>query len=523
MQVLLATILLIAAIFVCRELFLRWHLRAKILRNGCLPPKPYPHRLPWILDPWGNDFQLAKLHALTTGRFNLFYAEQFSQHGRTFTLRTPAGKAFHTIEMDNFRTVLALRFDDYNKEPVRSKAALQFLGLGVFTKDGSGWKHSRELLRPLFKRAELSDIDRFKKHVDRMLDLVPGDGRTVDMAPLLGKLYCVAHGLTGEQFLDSGTEFTFGESFGSLDEHSAQGDDLLSACYHSLAGLSKRRHAINKLGFLFDTSFSENVNKVHAFVDRQVSRALSAADSRNASAGRLMDKDSKRYVLLDEAAKQIQDPLELRYEMMNVFLPAFESISVVLANALFHIARNPGIWQDLRQQAVGLGEQPLTFELLKSLSSFRHVMLESLRLHGSSGRMQRTATRDTVLPRGGGPDGLSPVFVPKGSLVSLDLSSHLNDREIWGDDVQVFRPSRFEGRITKWDFVPFSGGPRICPAQQQIITQSVYLLVRMAQQFEIIENRDSCLEHVERLKIMVESRNGVQVALYESKMQSRVV
>lgn len=287
--------------------------------------------------------------------------------------------------------------------------------------------------------------------------------------------------------------------------------------------MSKRRHATSKLGLLFDTSFNENVNKVHAFVDRQVYRALSAADSGDASAERVVDKEGKRYVLLDEAAKQVRDPIELRYEMMNVFLPAFESISVVLANALFHMARNPCIWMDLRRQALALGDQPLTFELLKSLSSFRHVMLESLRLHGSSGRLQRTATRDTVLPRGGGPDGLDPVFVPKGSQVSLDLSSHLNDREVWGDDVHIFRPSRFEGRVTKWDFVPFSGGPRICPAQQQVITQSVYLLVRMVRHFEMIENRDPCLEHVEKLKIMIESRNGVQVALHESKRQSSMI
>ncbi|KAG6118006.1 hypothetical protein E4U14_007320 [Claviceps sp. LM454 group G7] len=440
------------------------------------------------------------------GRFNQFYAEQFSQHGRTFMHRTPLGQTVSTIEVENFRTVLALNFEDYSKQPVRSKAVLQFLGLGVFTKDGSSWKRSRDLLRPLFKRAELSDIDRFKKHVDRMLNLIPRDGRTVNMAPLLGKL-----------FLDSGTEFTFGESFGSLDEQSTQGEELLAACYQSLAGISKRRHATNKLGLLFDTSFCDNVNKVHTFVDRQVTRALSAADSKTGSAERLMNQGGERYVLLDQAAKHIQNPVELRYEMMNVFLPAFESISVVLANALFHLARNPSIWRDLRQQAVGLGEQPLTFELLKSLSSFRYVMLESLRLHGSSGRLERTARSDTILPRGGGPDGSSPVLVPKGSQVSLDLSSHLNDKEIWGDDVQVFRPSRFEGRVTTWDFVPFSGGPRICPAQQQVIAQSVYLLLRMVQRFELVENRDPCLEFVEKLKLMVESRNGVHVAFHESR------
>ncbi|KAK2606257.1 hypothetical protein QQS21_003305 [Conoideocrella luteorostrata] len=418
------------------------------------------------------------------GCFNRFYMNQFRQHGRTFVQRTPVGRTVSTIEVDNFRTVLALKFDDYSKEPVRSEAVLQFLGLGIFTKDGPGWKHSRELLRPLFRRAELSDVHRFEKHVDRMLSLIPRDGSTFDMAPLLGKL-----------FLDSGTEFTFGESFGSLDENSVQGDELLEACYASLIGISKRRHAVGKFGLLFDKSFDENVRKVHAFVDRQVARALAATDPRNLSAVKpLDDTASLRYVLLDEAAKTIRDPVELRFEMMNVFLPAFESISVVMSNALFHIARQPEIWSELRQKAMALGDQPLSFELLKSLTHFRYVMLEALRLHGSSSRLVRTATNDTVLPCGGGPDGSHPVFVPKGTQVSLDLLSHLNDAEVWGNDVEAFRPSRFEGRVTKWEFVPFSGGPRICPAQQQVITQSVYLLVRMVREFETIQNRDPCLD-----------------------------
>jgi cytochrome P450 len=222
-----------------------------------------------------------------------------------------------------------------------------------------------------------------------------------------------------------------------------------------------------------------------------------------------------RYVLIDETAKQIRNPMALRYEVMNIFLPVFESSAVMVSNALFHLARDSRLWGKLRAQAVSLGDQDLTFELLRSLSFFRYTVLEALRLYGSSGRLSRTATRDTTLPQGGGSDSRSPVFVPKDTIVSLHLYAHLHDLEIWGSDANVFRPSRFEGWAPKREFVPFSGGPRICPAQQQVITQSVYLLVRLAQKFERLENRDLCIEFVERIKVFTESVNGVSVALHQ--------
>ncbi|KHO02101.1 Cytochrome P450 family protein [Metarhizium album ARSEF 1941] len=411
------------------------------------------------------------------------------------------------MDSHNFRAMLAVNFEDYDKQTVRIRPILRLIGHGIFTKDGPAWKHSRDTLKPLFLRAELSDVDRFKKHVDRMLSLIPRDGSTVDLKPLVCKL-----------FLDSGTEFVFGKSFDSLDENAAQGDELMEAFSQALIGTTKRRHAFVELGSLFNDTVDENIDKIHAFVDRQVSRALAAGAQSNTADGKKSSGQSRwHYVLLDELAKHVRDPVTLRYEMMNIFLPAFESTAVVLSNTLFHLARNSDLWAELRKQAVALGDQELSFELLRSLSLFRYTVLEALRLHGSSGRISRTAIRDTVLPRGGGPQGRSPVFVSKGTVVSLDFYAHLHDAEIWGHDANEFRPSRFEGKAPKWEFVPFSGGPRICPAQQQVMTQSIYLLVRLAQEFAVMENRDLCVEFVERVKIFTESARGVKVALHETR------
>lgn len=38
-----------------------------------------------------------------------------------------------------------------------------------------------------------------------------------------------------------------------------------------------------------------------------------------------------------------------------------------------------------------------------------------------------------------------------------------------------------------WEFVPFSGGARICLGQQYALTEASYLLVRLVQRFDRIE------------------------------------
>ena len=220
----------------------------------------------------------------------------------------------------------------------------------------------------------------------------------------------------------------------------------------------------------------------------------------------------KRYVLLDELAKQIRDPIALRYQILGVLLPARDTTSRAVGNTLFQLARHPHIWQKLRQASLTIDNESLTFEKLKSLVDFRYVVQESIRLIGPAARVVRVAIRDTILPSGGGPDRKSPVFVAKNTTVSLGTWGVQHDPDIWGDDVQDFKPERWKNRKVYWEFVPFSGGPRICPAQQQVLTHTIYMLVRLTQKFEAIENCDPVLEYLQKFTMGAESWNGVKVA-----------
>ena len=51
----------------------------------------------------------------------------------------------------------------------------------------------------------------------------------------------------------------------------------------------------------------------------------------------------------------------------------------------------------------------------------------------------------------------------------------------------------------------------MCPAQNQVIYQLPHLVVRVAHDFQTVENRNSGGEYEEKTKMRIESRNGVKV------------
>ncbi|KAF7873928.1 hypothetical protein EAF04_002600 [Stromatinia cepivora] len=488
---------LVALLYIHRKWTSYQAIKAVVAQHGCKLPRKYPHR-----DPiWGTDLMKKRVKAVNEGRQMALFMEQFNGIGKTFEENFFGTRVINTIEVPNIQQVSALGFEDYGKPAQNFFKA--FLGDGVLSLDGEAWRHSRDIVKPIFSRSELSDVDTLGFHVDRFLDLVPSDGSPVNLQEPLHKL-----------FLDLSTEFLFGQSIDAQLPHDPNNSqDFLKAFNGALAGVGKRRLS-GKLQFIyaFDKSWKADINKVYAYVDAHVKRALGGvpAEKESSSDGRA----TRRHILLDEMVKQIKDPIRLRYQLMNVFMPGRDTTSVLVANCLFHLARNPEIWTQLRAESVGLGDQPLTFEVLKSLHSFRNVLYESLRLQGPAGRAQRLALKNTILPLGGGPDGKSPVLVKQGDVVALNTWGPNHDKDIWGDDVDEFKPQRFVNKRMGWDFTPFLGGPRICPAQQQVLTQTVYLLVRMTRKFARIENRDPVLEYVEMVRMTTESRNGVKVALF---------
>ena len=125
----------------------------------------------------------------------------------------------------------------------------------------------------------------------------------------------------------------------------------------------------------------------------------------------------------------------------------------------------------------------------------------------------RIANKDTVLPLGGGADGKKPLFVAAGTHILPAFFSTCRRRSIFGDDVEIFRPERWDGLRPGWGFANFSGGPRVCVGQQFALTEAYYLVVRVLQEWPRVECRDQEKAFVEKMAVTMVSRNGARVGL----------
>ncbi|KAI3730591.1 hypothetical protein L1987_61762 [Smallanthus sonchifolius] len=103
------------------------------------------------------------------------------------------------------------------------------------------------------------------------------------------------------------------------------------------------------------------------------------------------------------------------------------------------------------------------FEGLKNLKVLTMILNEVLSLYTPVITMTHATHKDTKLGN---------MMIPSGVQLSLAMMQVHHDREIWGDDVNEFKPERFsEGIINATrgkgssPFFPFSNGPRVCIGQ----------------------------------------------------------
>jgi cytochrome P450 monooxygenase len=126
---------------------------------------------------------------------------------------------------------------------------------------------------------------------------------------------------------------------------------------------------------------------------------------------------------------------------------------------------------------------------------------------------RRQCLKSVVLPFGGGEDGKSPLYVQEGDIVEINYRAMCWDQSFWGNNVNKFVPERWENVRPGWEYTPFGGGPRTCPGQRLVFTESAFVLVTLLRKFKEVECRDPELEWKEEMRMTFQSKNGCLVGL----------
>lgn len=113
-----------------------------------------------------------------------------------------------TQEPEHIKTVLTSKFTQFGKGERFHEAWAPFLGDSIFTTDGQQWHNSRTLIRPMFVKDKVRDMDIFQTWTDNLIAKLPSSGQTVDMCDLFYRMT-----------LDVTTDFLLGHGVGSLDKY----------------------------------------------------------------------------------------------------------------------------------------------------------------------------------------------------------------------------------------------------------------------------------------------------------------
>jgi len=311
-----------------------------------------------------------------------------------------------------------------------------------------------------FSRNQISDLDLEEQHIQSLLNLEvlksgeQGWTQHIDLAPLFLNFT-----------LDVATEFLYGRSVNSQSAHNPkinEGHELDSGfSYHLDAGKSwlYTKGLFGRWNRLvYSPQLTKHCKEVHRFVDKLVVGRLNQPAKLNA--------DSDRFCLLNELAKSTQNPLELRNETLQILNAGRDTTGALLGWVFYFLVRNNRVFDKLRGIILTdfgrdrTGE--IIFEKLKQCQYLNHCIQETLRVASVVPINERVCTSDTTLPRGGGEDKLQPVFLRKGQRVLIVNHAMQHRSDLWGPDVDEFKPERWEKRIAGFEFVPFAAGPRKC-------------------------------------------------------------
>ncbi|KAK4507062.1 hypothetical protein PRZ48_000796 [Zasmidium cellare] len=473
----LAIALLFAKIL--HEIWKSYKLAQFAKAKGCEEPLNLSGTWPFsILEGWQRVLRLIRNFQSGGDMIDDGFAHLFDRANTVKNTQFDGFNEVATIESANIQAMLATQFKDFGMGRMRINQFYPILGNSIFSSDGrfvatlktsshvltisSDWEHARSLFRPQFNREQINDMEETEQAVQQLINaLGPTDNDSWTQGT---KLLPLLYNFT----LDTATAFLFGESVNSQAIHNSQQTSSTGTTaaknfmrdFEIASEYMMHRIRFQSLYRLADgLQFRRAVRSIRNFTEHFVRRVLDPA-AREKAAG-------KKYNLLAALATSTQDRTDLRNQTLAILLAGRDTTAGLLGWSFARLSLHPDIFAKLRETI--LKDFPPT--------NPSHVPINN-----------RTTKTHTTLPVGGGPHGTAPIALAPNTTVTFSVYLLHRRKDLWGADALEFRPERWaENKIPAWQFLPFSGGPRICLGQQFALTEAGYVLVRMLREFDKCE------------------------------------
>lgn len=368
------------------------------------------------------------------------------------------------------------------KSPQMRHALAPVAGDGLIISDGPIWKSRRKIVGPIIHVSRLRDfapvmVETAVQMRERWAALPAG--ATVDVLSEMAEL-------TAEVI----TRTVFGRELGSERARAV------------VEGFSEYQRVVGRMDLLSLTGLPDWLPRLRRPALRRAVRRIhdvleeiiaSIADRSAGSEGSIVMR------LLEARDEETGEPLSreaIRNEAAVMFLAGHETTANTLGWVWYLLSQVPEVEARLHAELdTVLGGRVPTLADLPRLGFARAVIEETLRLYPSIPLLAREALVDETIR--GRP-------VPKGSLVIVVPWLLHRHRQLWHKP-DHFIPERFlpgSGEpVSKFAYVPFSIGPRICAGMSFGMTEAILCLATLGQSFRLELQPGHVVEPICRLTL----------------------
>jgi cytochrome P450 len=349
---------------------------------------------------------------------------------------------------------------NYHKSPIIRRLLEPALGQGLLTAEGAVWKRRRQLVAPIFAQRRVGALvpamaEETRDNTERWR---AQSGQPFDLTEALSRIT-----------LDIITRTMFGA------ESRAE--------THSLAADAEAYQRMLRPSLLDVLGAPDWVPRPGARGARRLGEALTETIYRVIAIRRALGdtRDDLLALLLEAVDRQALSAREIRDEIATIFTAGHETTAMALGWALYLLDLHPRVEQRVAAELHAvLGGRLPTAEDVDRLTVTRRVVEETLRLYPPAHSLTRIAL---------GPDRLGDVPVPKGAMVMISTwLMHRNPR-LW-DDPERFDPDRFDPDRagpprSRYSYLPFGAGPRVCVGAAFAMQEILVVLATILQRWRV--------------------------------------
>ena len=396
-------------------------------------------------------------------------------------LRAPICQLTHP---DDIEAVLVRLAPNFHKS--RDYIALEFiLGNGLLTNDTRSWQSQRQLIQPAFRHENIAAYAE-----------IMAASAAAHLSRWRHGQACDLHHEMAHLTLDIVTKSLFGSTV-SQDTR---------AIGIEVAAIMERFFAQAALSFLIPEGLPIPKSPRLLRSRRRLNEVIfSIIRQRRASTAPADDLLQTLLMAHDEHGGHMDD-LQLRDEIMTLFLAGHETTANALTWTWYLLAQNPDAERALHVEldSVLAGRPPALADLPR-LPYTEMLVKESLRLFPPAWGIGRRALRDFDL-RG--------FRIPAGTNVFIMQWLVHRDPRFFPDPLR-FDPERWRvdpvrtGRIPRFAYFPFGGGPRVCIGAGFAMMETTLLLATIAQRYRFTLRPDPPV--VPFFSVTLRPRHGVPV------------